>query len=92
MVENGYDEIVFPFSSITPPLFEMREEWSVSQLVGYLNTWSAVKRYKREYKGQDQLPEIFNQLSVAWGEAGSKQTVTWPLKLIIQKKCPSQSC
>lgn len=81
LVESGYRHLSFPFTEQQSPRFAMQAEWSLDHLLGYLSTWSAVKRY-REEQGNDPLQLITPQLSLAWGER-PVQTVSWPLSLRI---------
>lgn len=78
-VESGYRDLPFPFVEMTPPQFSMQADWSLEHLLGYLSTWSAVKRYKEE-RGEDPLPAITSALTSAWGNR-QIQTVRWPLSL-----------
>ena len=78
-VESGYRDLPFPFVEIEPPPFSMQADWSLEQLLGYLSTWSAVKRYKED-RDDDPLPALTTALNSAWGEQHI-QTVRWPLSL-----------
>jgi len=81
LVENAYRDLDFPFIEMAPAHFTMQADWSLEQLLGYLSTWSAVKRY-REDRGEDPMPLITAQLSSAWGEQAAR-TVHWPLSLRV---------
>lgn len=81
LVENGYRDLLFPFHEQTPPHFAMQSDWSLAQLLGYLSTWSAVKRF-REAQGQDPMHLVTPQLTAAWGTR-QRQTVNWPLSLRV---------
>jgi len=80
-VENGYRDLAFPFNELSSPVFSMQADWSVQHLLGYLSTWSAVKRYKED-RGVDPLQSISHDLLTAWGEQQTR-TVTWPLALRV---------
>ncbi|MQA40376.1 class I SAM-dependent methyltransferase [Rugamonas aquatica] len=43
---DGYRDadIAFPFAHVAPPPLEIRERWSVAQLIGYMQTWSSYKK------------------------------------------------
>jgi hypothetical protein len=81
-VENGYAAISFPFARIHSPEFEMKAEWNYEQLMGYLNSWSAVQRFKDANGGADPLDLVRQKLTVAWGDPATRKQVTWPLKVI----------
>jgi len=49
-IDENYETILFPFEEIDHPQFEIRDSWNRSQLMGYLNTWSAVKHYKDRHQ------------------------------------------
>ena len=82
MVEQGYGEIQFPFEQIETPGFVMKQDWSCSQLLGYLRTWSAVKKYKQE-KGTDPVAELSEEISALWDDPEEKLKVEWPLKIRV---------
>lgn len=79
LVEQGYRLERFPFEEIAAPSFEMRLDWTIEQLIGYLGTWSPLKRY-REARGADALAESLPRLRAAWGEAETR-AVTWPISV-----------
>jgi SAM-dependent methyltransferase len=81
-VESGYRELPFPFLEQKPPHFVMQAEWTLSELLGYIGTWSATQRY-RETCGQDPLPELGRALEEHWGSASGVQLVSWPLSLRV---------
>lgn len=84
LVENGYQDIRLPFEELTAPEFSMQASWDLSQLCGYLKTWSAFKRYQ-QHTQRNPLEEIMSRLEIAWGEAVQKRLVSWPLSIRIQK-------
>ncbi len=80
-VEQGYRNIVFPFKEISPPHFAMEESWDLPRLLGYLETWSALNRY-RNAGHPDPMPEVQARLATAWGDHIQRK-VCWPLYLRI---------
>jgi SAM-dependent methyltransferase len=68
MVEEDYQNITFPFCKMKPPLFEMNETWTLNQLIGYLQTWSAVKEYTKKHR-VDPIQKIYDQLARLWGDS-----------------------
>lgn len=83
LLEQGYTSIRFPFTKVKTPDFEMSQVWSKEQLVGYLDTWSAVRRYTNE-KGINPLTDFASSLSGHWTGKELKK-VTWPLTLVVTK-------
>lgn len=81
-IENGYAELPFPFARLETPAFTMHADWRLADLVGYLGTWSAVKRY-RDAGHADPLPELTRALAPHWGEAEAARAITWPLYLQV---------
>ncbi len=76
MVENCYATVEFPFPELTVPTFDMRARWSFDDLVGYLGTWSPLKRFRNE-RGFDPLEVIVPELRSAWGGSPQREVV-WP--------------
>jgi SAM-dependent methyltransferase len=79
LVEVGYRTVAFPFPELSVPAFAMELTWTPDHLMGYLGTWSPLKRYRDE-KGEDPLPAIASKLEQAWGDAEERK-VSWPLSL-----------
>jgi SAM-dependent methyltransferase len=77
-IENGYIDVEMPGELITVPPFEMSLDWSASDMLGFLRTWSACKRYESE-KGSDPVMSIAVQLVAAWGPISRR--VVWPLQI-----------
>jgi hypothetical protein len=78
-IENSYRTIPFPLDEITAPAFVMTAEWSLDALLGYLDTWSATRRYLAA-RGRHPLEIVQPQLTAAWGGAATR-AVIWPLFL-----------
>jgi len=85
LVENGYENIPFPFYKLPSPSFRMSAKWTIKQLIGYLSTWSAVKRYK-DNKGNDPVESIEKELTKLWDNSSAIMEVCWPLSIVIGKK------
>lgn len=85
LVESGYSEIVFPFLEVTPPYFEMRAEWNLYELIGYISTWSAVKEFQSA-NTVSPIDNLYEEICQYWGEPSRKMSINWPLTLKIRKK------
>jgi ubiquinone/menaquinone biosynthesis C-methylase UbiE len=76
-IENHYRSLPFPADEIPVPSFTMTAEWSLDALLGYLDTWSATRRYQVAHR-RHPLDDIRERLQTAW--AGSElRSVRWPL-------------
>jgi SAM-dependent methyltransferase len=85
LVENGYEGIPFPFHRLPSPSFRMSANWTVKQLVGYMATWSAVKRYM-DRKGKNPIESIEKELTRLWDHRSGVMSVYWPLSVVVGKK------
>lgn len=77
-IENGYRDIELPGKPLPAPGFAMRLEWDADAMLGYLRTWSAVKRCEAA-EGRDPVAGIEAPLRAAWGDG--PRPVRWPLTL-----------
>jgi SAM-dependent methyltransferase len=84
-IENGYSDLPFPFDELPHPEFAMTTEWSLNQLLGYLATWSATRRYIAE-NDSDPLKPIEEELAGLWGEPQQQRNIEWPLTLRLGRK------
>ncbi len=74
---NGYTDVVPPdMERLAPPAFDMAVDWTVENLIGMLDSWSATHR-ARQATGEDPLAPLVPELRAAWG-TGSRR-VTWPI-------------
>ena len=77
-VEEGYRNLRLPLAAMAAPGFELETHWSVDEALGYLDTWSAVRRY-RAARGRDPLELLAPGLRRAWG--GDHRLLSWPLQV-----------
>jgi hypothetical protein len=77
-VDAGYRTIEFPRRELSVPAFQMRARWSLEQLVGMLQSWSAVGQY-RKARGEDPLPELEQTLRSVWPDDARELDIEWPL-------------
>lgn len=85
LLDNGYTRIAFPYARIETPQFYMNAQWKFSHLIGYLNTWSAVKQYEKA-QGKNPIEQHFNEFEAAWGNLDREKKIYWPLILYVGKK------
>ena len=85
MIENGYRDIHFPLKEIQPPVFKMQQQWNLSQLISYLQTWSSIRR-KLHTSGGDLVETEFNNIAALWGSAETVRPITWPLIIRVWSK------
>ncbi len=52
-IDAQYQSIPFPFEKLADSNLNMQFSWSKQQLLGYLNTWSAIKRYRERHADQN---------------------------------------
>jgi len=79
-VERGYAEATFPLKQIAAPEFKMQSLWTANQLLNYLRTWSAVKRFEEANK-HNPVTEIADSVNKLWDT--KVQLVSWPLTVKI---------
>ena len=80
-LDEKYQTIPFPFQEIETPAFQQEYQWSFDHLIGYLETWSAVKHYEKE-KGENPVNLIKNELKTAFG---NKNKIVFPILLRLGK-------
>lgn len=81
-VDDQYRTIPFPLAQIPAPPIELTTEWSLSQVLQYLGTWSAVQRFRKERRS-DPVAELAPALALCWGP--SPRTVQWPVHMRVGK-------
>lgn len=86
-VEDGYQSLAFPFAEVELPVINMEVLWNLDQLVGYLNTWSAVKEAEKSL-GFNPVAELRKALLSEWGSPAVQKKITWPLSIRAGKVNP----
>lgn len=83
-IDENYNTIPFPFHEIQTPNFVNTLQWPLEHLIGYLNTWSAVKHFikQNEYNPIDKLQA---EIGKYWSKEETKE-VKFPLLLRIGNK------
>ena len=76
LIEEAYASIELPGTEMEVGEFDMSAEWAIDDMLGYLRTWSACKRFEKQY-GTDPVDRVAAPLQAAWGEA--TRPVRWPL-------------
>jgi len=84
-VEEGYKNIKLPFHELDAPSFQMELQWELSQFIGYLCTWSAVKKYEIS-EGVNPVESVYKEISGLWGDPKQKKLIRWPLVARLWKK------
>lgn len=81
-VETGYRDLPFPFPELPAPPFALTATWDRDELLGYLDTWSAVKGY-RTARGEDPLDWLRPRLADRWANPAERRAIRWPLSLRV---------
>jgi SAM-dependent methyltransferase len=83
-VKEDYKTIPFPFKEIPAPKFGMTVNWNLDELVSYMQTWSAVKRFSTERKF-NPLNLVMGELERLWEKHDKRKVVKWNINLRVGK-------
>lgn len=78
-LDEKYQTIPFPFKELETPEFRINSKWTVERLLGYLNTWSAVRHYEKQER-KNPVGLIEEDLRSSFGEVGE---VNFPILLRV---------
>jgi len=78
LVETDYKNIEFPFPELPHRQFEMRAQWNLQQVLGYLRTWSATQKFIAQ-QGFDPVDSLGKELGRIWRNPEQARQVVWPL-------------
>jgi SAM-dependent methyltransferase len=81
-VETGYRDFDFPFGEISAPPLAIEVEWRAADLVGYADTWSAVRGAEKAL-GQSPIPAFGREIAKAWGNPDERRIIRFPLSLRV---------
>jgi ubiquinone/menaquinone biosynthesis C-methylase UbiE len=66
-VQNLYKDVLFPFTELpVTDSFRMETLWSIEQVEGYINTWSAIKKFIR-LNNFNPVPDLMANIKRVWG-------------------------
>jgi len=80
-IDEQYQTIPFPFKEIEAPQLYNTYEWTLEQLVGLLDTWSAVQHYIKANR-QNPVDIVYKDLKQTW-ISNKLKTVKFPILLRI---------
>lgn len=79
-IDEEYQTIPFPYTNKIYQKFENTYTWNFEQLIGYLNTWSAVKHYQKK-NGTNPISIISEELKSKYKEI--EYTINFPIFLLL---------
>ncbi|MEW6766041.1 MAG: class I SAM-dependent methyltransferase [Pseudomonadota bacterium] len=86
LVESAYTTLDFTgFGELPAPAFELRHDWPLDALLGYIGTWSATQAC-REATGEDPRTRLADELLPHWGDPAQPRIVRWPLGLRLFRR------
>lgn len=80
-VDEGYRYIPFPYSKISTPGFRIEYSWTISELEGYLHTWSALQKFIKA-ENYNPVEDVIKAIRPLWGN-GEKRQIIFPLHLLL---------
>ncbi|QHL87654.1 methyltransferase domain-containing protein [Nibribacter ruber] len=66
-IDSSYASLPFPLEELPPFTGTIEQSWTISDLEGYLNTWSSVQAYIQKHKG-NPVDACMADIRKAWGE------------------------
>jgi len=81
-VEEGYRSFDFPFEELVAPPLTIEVEWRASDLIGYADTWSAVRGAEKAL-GREPIDRFARDLVSAWGDPERRRRIRFPLALRV---------
>ena len=81
-LQECYKDIEPPFGRIESPDFHLEENWTVSDYLAHLASWSGT-RYFRDKSGEAPLAAIKKDIELMWGQG--TRLVRWALVLKVYR-------
>jgi SAM-dependent methyltransferase len=82
---RGYRDVRLPFPRIQSPAFQIREAWTLPQLLAYVRTWSAARRCIARI-GAGFMERAAAELERVWGDPMVAREVTMPLFVLAGRR------
>jgi len=89
-VDEKYETVAFNFKPLPSKSFYSNHQWTKDQFKGYIETWSAVQKYKK-LNGDSPILQIAEELDKTWS-GNEKKEISFPIHLRIGhiKKQPEE--
>ena len=81
-VDDGYSTLPFPFDHIDTPRFHISYQWTMRDLEGYLNTWSALQKFI-EVNGYNPVPQLMSRINGFW-RTGT-MNINFPVHMLMTR-------
>lgn len=81
-VDDHYASVPFPFEEIKPPVFAINYYWTLADLEGYFNTWSALQKFMAANK-YTPVPQLMESLKPFWTD--EKMKIVFPVYMKMGK-------
>lgn len=81
-VEEGYRSFDFPFEEVAAPACAIEVQWRASDLIGYADTWSAVRGAEKA-QGREPIERFQVEIAEAWGDPERRRTIRFPISFRI---------
>ena len=82
-IDAHYATIPFPFEQIKTPQYQIKVEWDLAMLEGYLNSWSATQNFIK-MNGYNPVDGFIVKMKTLWKEKEIKTTI-FPVFLKLSK-------
>jgi ubiquinone/menaquinone biosynthesis C-methylase UbiE len=76
-IDEKYNTIPFPLEEIRSPSFNIKTNWSLKELEGYMNTWSAVQHFIKK-NNSNPVTTLFEKIRAVFDERKSLQ-INFPI-------------
>jgi SAM-dependent methyltransferase len=83
IVDGHYSSITMPLPEIPVDAFEMQLDWTAVEMLAYMRTWSASRRYIQANRS-DPVALYEQELQQKWG--AGKRDLRWPLTIKVCRK------
>jgi ubiquinone/menaquinone biosynthesis C-methylase UbiE len=81
-VDEEYRNIPFPFKKLTTPGFTITCAWTLDELEGYFNTWSALQKFTTANQ-YNPINELMTRIKPFWKP--EKMKVRFPIHLLMAR-------
>ena len=82
---DHYRTIAFPFDEVRAPSFAIELQWTLTEYLDYVGTWSATRQCLAQ-RGADYFAPARQRLQQVWGEPQQHRLVRMPLALRIGRR------
>lgn len=80
LLVDGYRDLPFPFAELEVEPLATTLDWTLDELLAYIETWSALRVAERGGR-RARINACLEEFGMMWGDPADRREIRWPIRL-----------